>query len=93
MISHENLKVSELQEIAKSQEPKVKINTIINKGEMNSHRVKDLREIAKSRGLKGWYRLRKSDLISFIKESENQQRELEEREQREQQQNEEIQIE
>ncbi len=49
-----SLRVNDLREIAKSQEPKVKINTIINKGEMNSHRIKDLREIARSRGLKGW---------------------------------------
>ena len=41
---------------------------------MESLKVKDLREIAKSKGLKGWYRLRKSDLISFIKEFENQRR-------------------
>ncbi len=43
---------------------------------MESLKVKDLREIARSRGLKGWYRLRKSDLISFIASEE--QRELEE---------------
>ncbi len=41
---------------------------------MNSLKVKDLREMAKSKGLKGWYRLRKSDLISFIKDFENQRR-------------------
>ena len=35
---------------------------------MESLRVKDLREIAKSKGLKGWYKLRKSELISFIHE-------------------------
>ncbi len=40
---------------------------------MESLRVKDLREIAKSKGLKGWYKLRKSELISFIHEFENQQ--------------------
>ncbi len=49
---------------------------------MESLRVKDLREIAKSKGLKGWYRLRKSDLISFITSEEQheqkRQRELEE---------------
>ena len=37
---------------------------------MESLRVKDLREIAKSRGLRGWSRLRKSELISFIKDNE-----------------------
>ena len=31
-----------------------------------SLRVKDLQEILKSRGLKGWSRLKKSELISFI---------------------------
>ncbi len=45
---------------------------------MESLKVKDLREIARSRGLKGWYRLRKSDLISFIASDER--RELEEAE-------------
>ncbi len=34
-------------------------------------KVKDLREIARSLGLKGYSRLRKSDLISFIKDNEN----------------------
>ncbi len=68
-------------------EPKVKYN-LYNKGEMESLRVKDLWEIVRSRGLKGWYRLRKSDLISFIALEE--QRELEEVEG--QQQNEETQI-
>ncbi len=49
-----------------------------NKGTMEKLRVKELREIARSRGLKGWYRLRKSDLISFImSEERRQQRELE----------------
>ena len=38
---------------------------------MNSMKVKDLREIAKSNGLRGYSRLRKSDLISFIKDNEN----------------------
>ena len=44
---------------------------------MESLRVKDLQEIAKSKGLKGWYRLRKSDLISFITSEENRERECE----------------
>ncbi len=38
---------------------------------MNYLRVKDLREIAKSKGLRGYSRLRKSDLISFIRNNEN----------------------
>ena len=38
---------------------------------MNHLRIVELREIARSQGLKGWYRLRKSDLISFIKNNEN----------------------
>ncbi len=38
---------------------------------MESLRVKDLREIAKSKGLKGFYKLRKSELISFIKDNES----------------------
>ena len=38
---------------------------------MNSMKVKDLREIAKSQGLRGYSRLKKSDLISFIKDNEN----------------------
>ena len=43
---------------------------------MNSMKVVELRDIARSRGLKGWYRLRKSDLISFIiSEEQRQQRE------------------
>ncbi len=47
-------------------------------------RVPELREIARSRGLKGWYRLRKSDLISFItSEEERQRREIEEIKRRE----------
>ena len=33
-------------------------------------KVSELREIAKSRGLKGYSRLRKSELISFIKDNE-----------------------
>ena len=36
-----------------------------------SLRVKDLREILKSRGLNGWSRLRKSDLIFLIEENNN----------------------
>ena len=38
---------------------------------MNHLRIVELREIARSQGLKGWYRLRKSDLISFIRDNEN----------------------
>ena len=38
---------------------------------MESLRVKDLQEIAKSKGLKGFWRLRKSELISFIKDSKS----------------------
>ncbi len=38
---------------------------------MNSMKVKDLREIAKSQGLRDYSRLKKSDLISFIKDNEN----------------------
>ena len=33
-------------------------------------RVSDLRDIARSRGLKGWSKLRKGDLISFIADNE-----------------------
>ncbi len=42
-------------------------------------KVVELREIARSRGLKGWYRLRKSDLISLIESNEREvkQREME----------------
>ncbi len=43
---------------------------LYNKESMNNLKVKELREIARSRGLKGWYRLRKSDLISFITSEE-----------------------
>ncbi len=44
----------------------------------------ELRDIARSRGLKGWYRLRKFDLISFItSEEERQRREIEEIKRRE----------
>ncbi len=49
-------------------------NFVYNKEAMESSKVKDLREIARSKGLKGWYRLRKSDLISFIISEEEQQR-------------------
>ncbi len=45
-------------------------NIYIIKKEMNNLKVAELREIARSRGLKGWYRLRKSDLISFITSEE-----------------------
>ena len=38
---------------------------------MNNMKVKDLREIAKSKGLRGYSRLKKSDLISFIRNNEN----------------------
>ena len=38
---------------------------------MNSMKVKDLREIAKSHGLRGYSRLKKSDLIFFIKDNVN----------------------
>ena len=34
--------------------------------EYKNLKVSDLRDIAKSRGLKGWSRLRKDNLISFI---------------------------
>ena len=52
---------------------------IYNKEMFGNLKVKELREIARSRGLKGWYRLRKSDLISFItSEEQRQEREIEE---------------
>ena len=38
---------------------------------MNSMKVKDLREIAKSHGLRGYSKLKKSDLIFFIKDNIN----------------------
>ncbi len=38
---------------------------------MNHLRIVELREIARSQGLKGYSRLKKSDLISFIKNNEN----------------------
>ena len=46
---------------------------IHNKETMDILKVSELREIARSRGLKGWYRFRKSDLISFIKSEERRQ--------------------
>ncbi len=50
-------------------------------------RVLELREIARSRGLRGWYRLRKAELISFIiSEEQRQQREIEEAQRQEEQQ-------
>ncbi len=59
-------------------------------------KVVELREIAKSRGLKGYSRLRKSELISFItSEEQRQQCEIEEtkRRQEEAQRQEEQQVE
>ena len=38
---------------------------------MENLKVKELRNIARPRGLSGWYRLRKSELISFIKDDED----------------------
>ena len=38
---------------------------------MNRMTMSELRDIARSQGWKGWYRLRKSDLISFIKDNKN----------------------
>ncbi len=38
---------------------------------MNSMKVKDFREIAKSNGLRGYSKLKKSDLIFFIKDNVN----------------------
>ena len=62
----------------------IRNNKLYNKEAMESLKVKDLREIARSKGLKGWYRLRKSDLISFItSEEQRQQREIEQAERRE----------
>ncbi len=56
--------------------------TYYNKGTMESLRVKELREITRSRGLKGWYRLRKSDLISLIvAEEQNEETQIERRQQ------------
>ena len=37
---------------------------------MNCMKVVELRDLARSRGLKGWYRLRKSDLISFLESND-----------------------
>ena len=48
-------------------------------------KVSELREIAKSRGLKGYSRLRKSELISFIMSEEERQRKAEELESQRQQ--------
>ena len=49
-------------------------------------KVPELREIARSRGLKGWYRLRKSDLISFIITNDTEREAEEQRRQDEDQQ-------
>ncbi len=43
---------------------------------MNSMKVKDLREIAKSKGLRGYSRLKKSDLVCLI---ESHDKEIEKR--------------
>ncbi len=53
-------------------------------------KVVELREIARSRGLRGWYRLRKSELISFIISEEQRQREVEELERQRQREEEEL---
>ncbi len=53
-------------------------------------KVVELREIARSRGLRGWYRLRKSELISFITLEEQRQREVEELERQRQREEEEL---
>ncbi len=53
-------------------------------------KVVELREIARSRGLRGWYRLRKSELISFITSEEQRQREVEELERQRQREEEEL---
>ncbi len=39
-------------------------------------KVRELRDIAKSLGLRGWSKLRKANLISFITNNEKQQREV-----------------
>ncbi len=39
-----------------------------------SFKMENLREILKSRGLKGWSKLKKSDLISLIEENDRAQR-------------------
>ncbi len=65
------------------QKPKVSTRTksesngynenLYNKEVMYSNKkIKDLREIAKSRGLKGWSGLRKYDLINFIERKEEE---------------------
>ncbi len=59
---------------------------IYNKELMNNLKVPELREIARSRGLKGWYRLRKSDLISFIITNDTEREVEEQRRQDEEQQ-------
>ena len=38
------------------------------------HEISELRDMAKSRGLKDWSRLRKANLIPFITDNEKQQR-------------------
>ena len=38
----------------------------------NNLKIIELREIAKSRGLRGWTRFNKSDLISFIEKRERE---------------------
>ena len=48
-------------------------------------KVVELKEIARSRGLRGWSRLRKAELISFITSAEQRQREEEELERQRQQ--------
>ncbi len=53
-------------------------------------KVVELREIARSRGLRGWYRLRKAELVSFIVSEEQRQREEEELERQRQREEEEL---
>ena len=53
-------------------------------------KVVELKEIARSRGLRGWSRLRKAELISFITSVEQRQREEEELERQRQQEEEEL---
>ncbi len=48
-------------------------------------KVVELKDIARSRGLRGWSRLRKAELISFIASAEQRQREKEELERQRQQ--------
>ena len=69
----------------KVQEQKSELH-IYNKELMNTLKVPELREIARSRGLKGWYRLRKSDLISFIITNDTEREVEEQRRQDEEQQ-------